>query len=172
MNKNAIYEIIGRQTDGVKVSGYVLHNCMTGVNEIVTRDECYSMAMNKQIKNITVQIYDGKVTMKGVNYKVSELPRYDMNGNRIVIEEAPKVVNKIFVTGKIYNGKHIDKYRVTLFTNGKPVDNRIITKDELYELAAKGKIANARCQKLNNEYILRGINYNLSKLPVLEIREA
>lgn len=163
--KEARYMVIGRYTEGVNILGYMVQDMITGNAGICDRKHVEMMALNKTIENVTAQVYNGKVIMKGLNCKLSELPKYDKNGNLIVAaQKQPAVTEEIIITDRIGDGKTITGYVVALINNGVKCSEARLSRDKVMELARDGKIANARVQMSNGKPVLRGVKCELAKL--------
>lgn len=167
-NINARYEITGRIVDGVKVIGYILLNRLNNQKEIRYTNDVKSLAINKNIYNCSAQVYDGKIILKGINCKLSQLDKYDINGNKIDKQiKNNKKQNKpnIMIVGRIMDNRNIIAY-VVKYIKDSQVREISLEKDKVIELASKGKIINATTQMLDGKIILRGLGDNLSKLPL------
>jgi hypothetical protein len=167
----AQYRIVGRCMDGVHVVGYVLMDLITGERRIVTTEETHYLVLNKQVDNCKGQLYNGQVYLKGVGCKLIDLPTYDKYGRPI--EKVQKVKYKpratAIIIGRILNDRNVIGYIVqAIDSNGNVVKKRL-KREEVIKLAREGKIANARVQMFNGEYILRGVGCNLSQLPAVNI---
>lgn len=162
------YTILGRQRNGTVVVGYVVKDEETNRIGIFSKEDVYRLALAKQINDVVTQNYNGKITMKGTKYRISDLPNYDMDGNiihsdRQVTESKPQ----LYLNGKYVDGKNITAYRVAMVENGRVVKEATICRDKVMEFAQRGMIANARHQKSNGIDILRGVGCKLSALPSL-----
>lgn len=165
MNK---YTIIGRKKSGTFVVGYVLRNNETGATGVMSRDDVYTLAFNNLISDVSIQEYNGKITMRGTKTKISELPVYDDNGS-IVKSTQPGNVNILALTGKVMSGKNVIGYRITAYTNGKAAGSKVVNRDTVMRLAKDGKIYGVRYQMSNGVDILRGVEYSISKLPNIQV---
>lgn len=166
MNREFRYIAIGRYTEGVNVLGYVLQDILTGNKALVSRQEVEMMAINRAIGNISAQVYDGKIIMKGLNCKLSELANYDSNGN-IISRQSKKSENSedIVITARIIEGKSTVGYVVALRNNGAKCEEKRVSREQILNLARRGYISNARVQMSNGKPVLRGVNCELAKLP-------
>lgn len=160
--------IIGRQTNGTHVLGYILQERISGVIKPASKETTYKLALEKHIENVVAQVYNGKISMKGVNFKVSSLPNYDQNGNLIRNNsENTEQTRKLYLTGRKVDGNTTLGYNVALVVNGKIVRETYLSRQEVMECAQSGMIANARHQKSNGKDILRGVDCNINKLPLI-----
>lgn len=161
------YMVIGRYVSGVNVLGYVLRRNSDGETQLFSRSEVEVMAFKKQIGNMSAQRYKGRIVIKGTDCRLSDLPNYDSNGNIISSEIKSGDKNEaIYITARVLDGKNITGYMVSLICNGVPVGNKSISRDKVIELAKMGHIANARVQMSGSNYVLRGHNCKLAKLPI------
>lgn len=181
VNTSAYLNIVGRCTSGVKVDGYVVKSIIDGTTKILSKEYVEQLALSKQINNCTAQIYDGKVYMKGVNCKLSELPTYTLDGqpyikskkNNIRTQQTNNSTDikwntmRIRIVGRIVSGKSVIGYNVEIRTP-QGITYERIEKGELLKLARDGHIDNARVQKFNNGLVLRGYECDLAKLPVIK----
>lgn len=163
--KEARYIVIGRYTEGVSILGYMVQDLATGEKAVLNRKNVEMLALNKNIENVTAQVYNGKVIMKGSNCKLSELPKYDKHGNLITAtQKQPTVTEEIIITDRIGDGKTITGYVVALINNGVKCSEARLSREKVMELARDGKIANARVQMSNGKPVLRGVKCELAKL--------
>lgn len=160
------FTIIGRQTNGTKVDGYILRDLSTNRLVIKSKEEVYELAKNKQIEDVITQEYKGRVILKGTKSKISQLPNYDANGNRVHNEDC---VNKqiVIANGRVMDGKNIVAYKLALIERNMIKKEVMVSRDEMIDLASRGAITNVRHQKSNGEDILRGIGCKLSELPII-----
>jgi hypothetical protein len=169
-NSGAQYEIIGRISDGSFVSEYVLRNRMYNTIEKVEKHIVEQMALDKQIYNCKAQRYNNIINLKGINCKISQMPKYDKQGNLIKerdIENSNSVSNKskgtntdLEITGKVYSGREVTEY-ILKYIDRPEEDGMIVPRYMVIQLVKDGRIKNTTCQKCNNTVILRG---NLSKV--------
>lgn len=163
------YTIIGRQRNGTIISGYILRENATGRIGAFPKETVYRLAIDKQINDVITQEYNGRITMKGTKYKISDLPNYDENG-KIIPREQKSEMNapKMIINGKVVDGKNVVAYRVARVVNGVVTHQTILDRDSVIKYAKSGAIANVRYQKSNGADILRGVDCNLAKLPIIE----
>ena len=164
------YSLLGRQREGTSIIGYILNDNVNNQIVTVTKNKAYELAFNKMIKDVTIQYYNGKIIMKGIGFKVSELPDYDLKGNLIVKNEpVVRETKKVLLTGKYFDGKNIAGYKITVVLGNTILQEYMASREKVMELAAKGLITNARYQKSNGVGILRGVDCKLSQLPLIEV---
>ena len=172
-NVGARYAVIGRVTNGTSVLAYVVKDAqMPGKIYPMKKDVVEELALKKQIYNCSAQLYAGIVNMKGINCKLSRLPRYDMQCNRIpekTKEEKPtKSKADLILVAKIQNGRSIIAYIIKKAEDDTSNGKRI-SKQDVLKLARDGRLVNAKCQMNNDKLMLRAApGYSLSELPTLE----
>ena len=165
-----MYTIIGRIKEGTVVVGYVLRDNASGETSFFERNAVYKMAMNKEISDVTVQIYNNKVNMKGTKCAISSLPCYDRNGNLIEkANDSKEPKQYMFLNGRVMDGKSVIAYRIAVVENGKIVKQGIFDRKRVFDIARTGVITNVRYQQCNGVGILRGLNCKLSNLPVVKV---
>lgn len=164
-NIGARYEIVGRVTQGTAVVAYVLYDKISGASAQMEKSMVEQLALNKQIYNCTAQVYNNIVNLKGINCKLSKLPRYDVQGNKIIddVKNKKKVVADLKLVGKIPCGRVISDYVVVSVNN--PTKLMKIPRDTVIKLAKEGRFVNAKSQMNGDEIMLRGVaGVNLSQL--------
>lgn len=158
------YTLVGRQTSGTNVIGYIVMENRSGCVMPMRKEIVYKLALNKQISDVVAQNYKGKITMKGVKYKISELPVYDSNGN-IIQDSEPQENKKIYIVYKVVNGKNTLAYGIEIRVGNRTVNSAVLSRDTIIKLAKQGAIENARYQSSNGKDILRGVRCNIAELP-------
>lgn len=161
------YNIVGRQVNGTNTVGYLVVDVATNRRGVLPRDMVYKLAIDKQINDVIAQVYNGKVVMKGVKQKITELPRYDMAGNRIESPSAMEALRYMKLSGKVMSGKAVVGYQVCLFEGNKILKKCILPRPKVINLVKQGSIANARYQSSNGKGLIRGVGCNLAQLPVI-----
>lgn len=155
-NIGAVYEIVGRVTNKTYVHSYVLLNKTNNNNVIMEKDIVEQLALNKQIYNCNAQVYNNTVNLKGIKCKLSELPRYNLDGTPCdIVKQEDEVEQNLKLIGKVQNGRSITDYIIVY------VDNPDVTfkldKQTVISLAKSGRIINARAQMNCGEAMLRGV---------------
>lgn len=170
MTRSNNYTVVGRCLEGVKVIAYVIKDNVTMNTSIVSKDATERLVMNKLVENCTGQFYDGKIIIKGVNCKLTDMPNYNLSGDIIVKEVMGKAkkVAKLEIRARVVYGKTTVGYIVRSLDSSSNTDRRLDRKT-VVELARDGKIANARAQRFNDKMLLRGVNCELSQLPIIRI---
>lgn len=167
------YTIIGRQKNGTTIDGYILRDNATGAILPFPKNQVYKLALNKMISDVTAQVYQGRVTMKGTKYRISELPCYDVHGNKISKGNEQYVSKpKVIINGKCTDGKNVTGYRVAVVVDGIIQRQSVLNREKVMELARNGMISNARYQTSNGIGILRGVDCKLANLPNVEYEMA
>lgn len=164
-NVSAVYEVVGRILDGTYVTAYMIRDRRNNETNILSKQVVEQLALNKQIYNCSAQIYKNIVNMKGINCKLSALPKFDTQGNRI-IDETPvkhKTVADLRLIGKIQKGRTIQSYVVASVHDN--TRQAVLPRDTVLQLARSGRIINAKSQMNGDTVVLRGDNgFNLSQL--------
>ena len=169
-NIGAKYEIIGRVSHGTSVVAYMVKDRANGTISKIEKGIIEQLALNKQVYNCQAQIYNDRVNMKGINCKISKLPKYDDNGNPIIIEETtkPKVVADLKLIGKVQSGRAISDYVVISLL--EPTKKMKVPKETVLQLALEGRVTNAKVQMNNGDMILRGsTGESLSQLALYRV---
>lgn len=168
---SARYVLVGRITEGTYVKGYVVFDRYSKTKSTMEKGVVEQLALNKQVYNSTAQVYGNIVNMKGINCKLSELPRFDEHGNKVT--KTSKEVNtrkaEYEIVGKVQKGRKVLGY-VLVKLNSNQKDKYNLEKSQVLKLAREGKILNAKCQMYGDKLMLRAANgYDLTKLPVYNI---
>lgn len=164
-NVGARYEIIGRIPKGTHIAGYVLKDKTLNTMHTMDKGIVEQLALNKQIYNCTGQIYNNIVNIKGINCKLSKMPRFDWYGNRVcdVKIDTRQEEADLKLVGKVTTGRTVSDYIVAPIS--EPSKQMKIPKDMVVQLVQDGRIINAKCQFNGGEVMLRGINgTNLAQL--------
>lgn len=156
-NIGAQYEIIGRIQSGTTVKYYIIKDRTDDTEHKMEKAVVEQLALNKQIYNCQAQIYGDLVNLKGINCKLSQLPKYDDDCNVLDESDKPKkkkVVKDIRIVGKVHCGKNITDYVVVCISDPEKLFK--VPKDTVLQLAKDGRIVNAKVQYNNGVLILRG----------------
>ena len=169
-NIGAKYEIVGRITDKTSVVAYMLLDRENNTTGMVEKAIVEQLALNKQIYNCNAQIYNNTVNLKGINCKLSKLPRYTVEGAIIEEVEKPKQKCKadLRLVGKIQSGKTVTKYLLININN--PQGYLELDRNMVIQLAKAGRIANVKSQMNGGEAMLRGTSgFNMNQLKTIQI---
>lgn len=165
-NVCAKYEIIGRIKSGATVVAYMINDRTTNKQCKFERPVVEQLALNKQIYNCTAQVYANAVIMKGINCQLNKLPNYNPDGTIIKKEEDIKKKKEppnLELIGKIQDGRSISDYIVINIADRDSIMK--ISKEQVIQLAIDDRFINAKAQKNNDQYILRGKNgFNIHRL--------
>ena len=165
MTHNFKYEVVGRCLDGVTVLGYYTKELSSGKIALLNREAIEKMALDKLIKNVTAQFYDGRVMLKGTDIKLNSLPCFDAEGNRLERQTKVRHNNQtLMLSARILDGRTIIGYVIDLIEDGMVKNRKQITREQAIELAREGRITNARVQMSNGIPVLRGVNCELARL--------
>lgn len=158
-NVCAQFEIIGRITDKTCVLGYMIRDRITGETGMREKGIIEQLAINKQIFNAQAQVWENTVNIKGINCKISKMPRYDKTGRLIEEDKKENQRNKPFLNliGKVQDGRTIIAYIVEFNKGGELVKAKV-SRDDVIKLARDGKIINAKAQSSKGKLMLRNRN--------------
>lgn len=164
-NFGAKYSIIGRILNRTTVEYYVLQDRSNNSTLKMKKGVVEQLALSKQIYNCSAQVYKDIVNMKGINCKLSQLPRYSLEGEHkeyapVYDEIAGK--NGITLVGKVQHGRYVTDYVV--ICEDQPDKLMKITRDIIIKLAKDGRVTNAKVQMNGPQILLRGTKENLSRL--------
>jgi hypothetical protein len=155
---------------GTSVSGYVIHDKITGQRFSMEKGVVEQLALNKQIYNCHAQVYNNIVNMKGIGCKLSSLPRYDSGCNKIVKKKDTPIKKADYeIVGKIQKGRKVLGYiLIKLDDTDKTRYN--MEKSQVLKLARAGKIINAKCQMYGSEPMLRAApGCDLTKIEIYSV---
>lgn len=165
-NMLAQYEIIGRVPNGTSIVGYVIKNRYNGEICILQKGIVEQLALCKNIYNANAQIYNNVVNLKGINCKLSQLPKYSANGAIIENNNSKKYQIDPFlkIVGRVQKARAISGYIIEYKDKDDKIVRKRVDKDRTLELARAGYIINAKAQLNNGELMLRGIDEDLGNL--------
>ena len=168
MSNIDMYKVIGRCLNGVKVLKYVLMNTSTNSINIVSKEQMEHLVINKRVVNCIGQYYCGKIIIKGIDCKLNQLPNYTLDGKLIdkKSSDKAKLEPNLYIKSRMVKGRKTIGYVVGLV--GQDIEYKV-EKNKVIHLARQGKVYNARVQKLNDKSLLRGVNCELSHLPVIQV---
>lgn len=161
------YEIIGRVPNGTSIVAYTLMNRLSGKLEIFPKELVEQLALDKQIYNANAQLYNNIVNLRGINCKLSKLPKYNANGT--LYEESltkKKDISPIFrIVGRVQGANTTTKaYILEYRTRSGETTRSKLDRDKVLELARDGYIVNAKAQLNSGRLMLRGIDEDLAAL--------
>lgn len=165
------YQIVGRYMNGKNVVGYDIKNNETGKVIKCSKNQVFYLVGSEQITNCTGQIYGTSVILRGKGMSLDDLPVKVVPLKEVKSEELQvnneqsKVTNKKTITTVYKQGRNV--IEVDLTSSEGTVEK--CSYANLIERARNGEIANARAQKYQDRYILRGVGCNLSELPVVQL---
>ena len=166
-NYSAKYEVVGRVPDGTSVVAYICLDRENGKHTMLSKGIVEQLALNKNIYNVQAQIYNNIVNLKGINCKLSQLPRYNANGSIIennTVSNKKDIVPFIRIIGRVQKSKSISGYIVEYKTKDNKTARKKIDKEMMLGLARKGYVINAKAQLNNGVLMLRGLNEDLGML--------
>lgn len=164
-NIGARYAIAGRILKGTTVIAYVMHDKILGQYSPLEKSLVEQLALNKQIYNCSAQIYGDIVNLKGINCKLSQLPKYNPDGT--LVDDSDKIKKKVVpdlkLVGKVHTGRTVTSY--IMIALNEPDKLMKIPKDAVIKLAQEGRIINAKSQMNGKDALIRAANgYTLSGL--------
>ena len=191
VNPNVVYRVTGRYMDGQKVIGYHLVG-EDGSQAQESRDRVIWLIGKGVITNMRVQLgADGEAILRGKGINLNNLPVYDPNKDKYRnTESSQQVANsgvsvrKSSVAGVSPMGQYTITHRIMI--KNKCLGYQLIDysgavtrkkRDEVIKLAIQKLISNAVVQRYTKpetnkpELILRGVNCELSKLPILVVSD-
>lgn len=184
---NVLYRVTGRYMDGQKVAAYHLVG-EDGSQSVETRERVIWLIGKGIIENMRIQTTtDNNVLLRGKGINLNNLPVFDMNKQEYRSNEASKeVANGRVSTSKspVKNINKMGQYKIVkrvMFGNKclgyeiRSFDESVkrVDRKSVMELAAKKLISNAVVQNITKDgktsMILRGVNVDLNKLPVIMV---
>lgn len=169
-------KIIGRVMESTKVNGYIVQDINTAQFGYMQKYKVEELALNKQVLDCVAQTYNGEVTMKGVGFRLCQLPKYDRQGRQILKPDTKKseqarAIPIYELKVRIINGKMNVGFIVEHIGTR---ERAVLTRDEVVNLANSGLIYNVKTQKAQkgtDAYILRGNNSCIEELPTISPAE-
>lgn len=174
MATKMLYQIVGRYMDGKEVTGYhMVRN--DGKTERYTKEQVYFLVGRDQVTNCEGQLYQDKVLLRGKGISLDNLPVVsDKDGSLSRTEgigkikkgmSAQEVLTRLSIVSCLVNGRNTVGYTVQNIGG----QSKNLSRDDVYKLAASGKISNAKIQMYNGRPILRGVGCNITELPVEQV---
>lgn len=158
-----LYKIKRRIMSGVSVIGYELE---TSDGKIVRlkKDIVNNLAMNNQIYGCKAQRYKGEIMIKGIDVNLKQLPKIDISKKQSNNNKITKIYT---ITKRVINKNEIYGYVIKNDTG----QEKIYNKNDAIKLIKNGLVKNARVQKNNGSYIIRGVNCNLGQLEAISVND-
>lgn len=147
--------------DGVSVVGYELESSSGDITRL-DRDTVNKLVLNNQVYGCKAQKYKGQIMIKGVDINLKKIPKIDIrqkNTNEKVIKKTLTIIKRVINRNEVYG------YVIKKDTGEEAVFN----KQDTIDIIKKGIVKNARVQKNNGQYIIRGVNCNLNQLDAISI---
>ena len=165
-NIGAKYEIVGRVMSGRIVEYYIIKDRVKGSLSPVEKGITEQLALNKQIYNCTGQVYNNIINLRGINCRLSTLPKYTKDCKIEAPKERKPVISaNLKLIGKVQNGREIQEYVVICIDD--PTTKMKIPRDVVIKLAHEGRLLNAKSQMNGESLMLRGTeDFNLTSLEV------
>lgn len=164
-----LYRLVGQCKNGVRVEGYIIED-QSNSRAYIPKQELERLVMLKKVVNAHGQIYNGKFYIKGKNCKLTDLPVLDNQGNLISKGVQKKTAPYMKIVKRVVKGKDTIAYLMELHhpTSGAN-ESGILPREAVLKFAENGVVMNARVQRDGGKSILRGVNCDLSKLPVMRM---
>ena len=191
INPNTIYRVTGRYMDGQKIIGYHLVG-EDGSQAQESRDRVIWLIGKGIISNMRIQVgADNEVILRGKGINLNKLPVYDPNKDKYRNTEASQEVANSSVSMKksnIQNASPMGQYKILkrIMFKSKCLGYELqdhsgaITRkkrEDVIKLAVEKLISNAIAQRYTRqgssapELILRGVDCDLGKLPILIVND-
>lgn len=164
--------IVGKLRNGQEIDKYIAKDA-EGHTYYLTREEMIVYGSRGNIKNIRIQVSNGKSIIRGKGVDLNTLPEMNINTGNVRQGKA-KVTAELIIVKKIIDKGKLIGYQL----KNKAGAIKNISKADTLKLADSGKIKNAKVEKRINsqnnsiEMRLIGINCDLNKLASLIRNEA
>lgn len=189
VNPNVIYRVTGRYMDGQKIIGYHLVG-EDGSQAQESRERVIWLIGKGIISNMRIQVgNDGEVILRGKGINLNNLPVYDPNKDKYRNTESSQQVANSGVPVRKSTVDSISPMGQYTITHRIMYKNRCLgyqltdhsgsvarkKRDDVIKLAVQKLISNAIAQRYTKnaeskpELILRGVNCDLGKLPILVV---
>lgn len=189
VNPNVIYRVTGRYMDGQKIIGYHLVG-EDGSQAQESRDRVIWLIGKGVISNMRVQIgAEGEAILRGKGINLNNLPVYDPGKDKYRNTESSQQVAHSSVSVRksgVADASPMGQYTIThrIMLKNKCLGYQLIDysgavtrkkREDVIKLAIQKLISNAVVQRYTRpetnkpELILRGVNCELSKLPILVV---
>lgn len=174
--KRIEYQIVGRYMSGKSVTGYHLQSIDSGKSGRYTKEQVCFLVGRDQITNCTGQIYQDTILLRGKGMSLDDLPVQYEDGDTRNMDKVGKVrrctdtasaMEQFLIVGTIKAGRNTVGYVIQNAGCGI----KRVKRQQVLELAAAGKIGNARIQNYQGRTLLRGVGCNLDELPSQNIGE-
>jgi hypothetical protein len=155
-NVGARYELVGRITNGTAVSAYMVKDKTNNKEFKLEKGTVEQLALQKQIYNCNAQTYNNLVNLKGIKCKISQLPKYTEDGNKVddTVRNKKQSIADLKLIGKVLCGRGVSDYIV--IPVDEPSKKMKLPRDLVIQLAQEGRLINAKSQMNGTEVILRG----------------
>ena len=172
LNSKIELNVVGKLRNGQEIDKYIAKDT-EGKTYYLTREEMIVYGTRGNIKNIRIQVSNGKSIIRGKGIDLNTLPEMNINTGNVRQGKAKEVAEFIIIKKIIDKGKLI----------GYQIKNRVgavknISKTDTLKLADLGKIKNAKVEKrISNqnssiEMRLIGVGCDINAIPSLIRNEA
>lgn len=168
--KRTEYQIIGRYMNGKEVTAYHLQSIETGKASRFTREQVTYLVGRGQVTNCEGQLYQDKVLLRGKGISLDDLPVQHESGviknkeqnNKVRKDSSTKQdIEQFLIVSTIKSGRNTVGYIIQ--NTGCSIKK--VNRQQVIDLARRGKIINARVQMYQGKTLLRGVGVNLDELP-------
>lgn len=167
-NIGADYAIVGRVTTGTSVEGYIIIERNESIKKFISKREFEILALSKKVYNCSAQLYNNEVNLKGINCKISKLPRYTRDCVEIKEhKEKPRTnIITIKLLCKVREGREVIGYIVSEILPDGKVIKHYRDRNYIIKAAAASRVYMVKCQSNAGRTILRAMEgFSLSELP-------
>jgi hypothetical protein len=168
------YNLTGRYMSGTEVTGYNIKSVENGSDIRATREQMAYLVGKGAVLNCEAQIYKDKLIIRGKGVDVGSLPvkqeastKPSTNDSTTKQPAQPKKIANYKVTGVIKNGSRTEYY-IIADING---NTKSLPRTQVLNLAKNGDLINARLQKVNDKYTLRGVDCDINSLPTRQLKD-
>lgn len=191
LNPNTIYRVTGRYMDGQKLIGYHLVG-EDGSQAQEGRDRVIWLIGKGIISNMRIQLgNDGEAIIRGKGINLNTLPVFDPNKNKYRNTENSQAVahsNVSVKSSSVQDVSPMGQYKIVrrIMLKNKCLGYELQDysgavsrkkREDVMKLAVQKLVCNAVAQRYTRpdsstpELILRGVNCDLGKLPILIVNE-
>lgn len=173
ININAKYTLIAKESYGGVINNYTVVDDK-GKQLRLGKDKFIEVVKNN---NVTNCIYAQGI-LKGIGISLREIPEYDLKtGNNTNGGMETDVINRINalktesmleVTARLMHGRDCIGY---VLKNHLGTENRF-KRDDVILMIKAGFIPSVTYQYYNGNHFIKGIGYNISKLPTINVDES
>lgn len=171
MAGKVIYQVVGRYMNKNEVVAYEIQSIDRDRSKKITREQLIFLVGAGQVTNCTGQLYQDKVILRGNGMSLQDLPVVqEGTGNTRNMDKvghvrkgtgAGQAFNQFKIVGALKSGRNTVGYVI----QNAGLGIKKVSRKQVIELTAAGRIGNARVQNYNGKILLRGVDCNLDELP-------